>query len=318
MTNNHSTGVPTEQELQKINKLARRNLTADEVYVFPVTLCDNEIDRDFERFSVDALRTLAKLFVGKTGISDHSMRSSDQTARIFECNVESVPGKETAAGEPYHKLCAKAYVPRSEKYKDFIEEIDTGIKKEVSVGCSTSSRRCSVCGNQLGGRGCSHYVGRSYTVGGKKQLCHAILGHPTDAYEWSFVAVPAQREAGVTKGYLAGVTADIGAIMKSLEGAVAPDTVAALKGHIERLQRGAAAADEYRDGLCRRAVKACLIANPELSADVVKSATEQMDTEQLKSFTAAFERAAAKVMPPQPQLFSPEKGKPERDNNYII
>jgi hypothetical protein len=94
--------------------------------------------------------------------------------------------------------------------------------------------------------------------------------------------------------------------------------VAALKGHIERLQRGAAAADEYRDGLCHRAVKACLIANPELSADVVKSATEQMDTEQLKSFTAAFERAAAKVMPPQPQLFSPEKGKPERDNNYII
>ena len=32
-------------------------------------------------------------------------------------------------------------------------------------------------------------------------LCHTILSDITDAYEWSFVAVPAQRNAGVTKQY---------------------------------------------------------------------------------------------------------------------
>ena len=33
------------------------------------------------------------------------------------------------------------------------------------------------------------------------KLCHVVLGDVTDAYEWSFVAVPAQREAGVTKQF---------------------------------------------------------------------------------------------------------------------
>ena len=34
---------------------------------------------------------------------------------------------------------------------------------------------------------------------GIKEVCHVVLNQPTDAYEWSFVAVPAQREAGVIK-----------------------------------------------------------------------------------------------------------------------
>lgn len=58
-----------EQEtLDKINKLTRRLLTEDEVYVFSVVLCDNEIDRDGERFSDKALEELKDRFVGKTGM----------------------------------------------------------------------------------------------------------------------------------------------------------------------------------------------------------------------------------------------------------
>ncbi|MGN1034015.1 MAG: hypothetical protein ACI4PK_00215 [Oscillospiraceae bacterium] len=33
----------------------------------------------------------------------------------------------------------------------------------------------------------------------KKQLCYHILENASDAYEWSFVAVPAQRQVGVVK-----------------------------------------------------------------------------------------------------------------------
>ncbi len=32
--------------LEKLNQFTRRELSADEVYIFPVTLCDNDIDRD--------------------------------------------------------------------------------------------------------------------------------------------------------------------------------------------------------------------------------------------------------------------------------
>ena len=62
-------GVFMEKEiLEKINKFTRRAFTADELYVFSVILCDNEVDRDSERFSDNALETLRNLFVGKTGI----------------------------------------------------------------------------------------------------------------------------------------------------------------------------------------------------------------------------------------------------------
>ena len=36
----------TEELLEKLNRFTRKPLTADEVYAFPVVLCDNEIDRD--------------------------------------------------------------------------------------------------------------------------------------------------------------------------------------------------------------------------------------------------------------------------------
>ena len=64
-------GVPTGQQLEKINALAKGKLTAEQVYVFSVRLCDDQVDRDFERFDTAALPELAKLFVGKSGIVDH-------------------------------------------------------------------------------------------------------------------------------------------------------------------------------------------------------------------------------------------------------
>jgi hypothetical protein len=45
--------------------------------------------------------------------------------------------------------------------------------------------------------GCDHEKGGEYC--GK--LCYHILDEPLDAYEWSFVAVPAQVNAGVTKRF---------------------------------------------------------------------------------------------------------------------
>ena len=38
------------ESLAAINALARKTLTEDEVYTFGVRLCDNEVDRDGERF----------------------------------------------------------------------------------------------------------------------------------------------------------------------------------------------------------------------------------------------------------------------------
>ena len=43
-------GCPvTEAELEAIARYSRRRLTAEEVYTFPLVLCDNDLDRDHER-----------------------------------------------------------------------------------------------------------------------------------------------------------------------------------------------------------------------------------------------------------------------------
>ena len=185
------------EKLEKLNRFTRREHKAEEVYLFDVILCDNDIDRDMERFSENALAQMQKLFIGKTGIFDHDPKSSGQTARIFDTELVHDAQKKTADGRPYVCLKAQAYMVRTAANADLIAEIDGGIKKEVSVSCSAGKQVCSVCGADRNERACGHVRGRTY---GDK-TCHTVLDDIRDAYEWSFVAVPAQVQAGVTKHF---------------------------------------------------------------------------------------------------------------------
>lgn len=186
--------------LEKINRFTRRPLKDDEVYVFSVILCDNEIDRDLERFSDASLEVLKEKFIGKTGIFDHNATSANQTARIFDTEIVTDDIRSTKTGETYKFLKASAYMVRTGENKDLIAEIDGGIKKEVSISCAAERRICSICGCDRKKAACSHIKGIRYG----ERLCHDILEDITDAYEWSFVAVPAQVNAGVTKHYSSG------------------------------------------------------------------------------------------------------------------
>lgn len=178
----------TKEDLELINKFTRKDMTADEVYTFPLILCTNQVDRDFERFDDSALYELAKLYIGKTVIRDHMPTADNQTARIYRTQVED-------KGGGVKHLTAFAYLPKTDSTKDFIAQLDAGIKKEVSVGCAVKQAVCSICGKTK--RECMHIAGRTYS--GVK--CYYTLKGITDAYEVSFVAVPAQPDAGVIKSF---------------------------------------------------------------------------------------------------------------------
>lgn len=326
MDNNDNTltGMPDQTELGMINKLSRRHLAAEEVFVFSVVLCDNEIDRDFERFTVEALNKLAVLYVGKTGIYDHSGKGKDQLARIFKCEVEAVPGKTTKAGETYHRLKARAYMPRTAANADLIMEIDAGIKKEVSVGCAAAERICSVCGANVTSGECNHIKGRRYTKNGKSTLCHAVLTEPTDAYEWSFVAVPAQPEAGVIKAFSGCKRkAEKMDIEKSLaEGAeltLTAEQSTQLYNELCSLRKLAKSGEEYLNDMRAETVRLCLSAQPELTTGQAESIVNKMDGAELKAFKEACARSVSRLDPVAPQLGNIRtKKEAGKDNRYII
>ena len=260
-----------QKELERINQFAKTPLTAEQVYTFTVRLCDNEVDRDLERFAPEALEELGRLFVGKSGVFDHQWSAKGQTARIYRTEVVEEPSVITEAGDRYRWLKAWAYLLRTEKNADLIAEIEGGIKKEVSVGCSMGRQVCSICGAE---GGCQHVKGQRY---GDK-LCFTELREPQDAYEWSFVAVPAQPGAGVLKRF------------------GQEDRQTAL------LRKQAALGQKYLKELRREVVRLAMLADDSLDGGVFAAAVDHLEEPELLELKRAYEKQAARRFPAMPQL----------------
>lgn len=298
-------GVPGEEELGLINRFSQRELGAEEVFAFPVVLCDNEVDRDGDCFTPQTLEELAGLFVGKTGIFDHDPRGENQTARIYRAQAEFVPGKLNSQGEPYCRLKAHAYMVRAEKNRDLILEIEAGIKKEVSVGCTVERIRCSVCGGDLRKADCGHRKGELYPDGqGKSRLCYHLLEGAADAYEWSFVAVPAQRGAGVTKGYCSGEQ-----VLEKVKKAgglltLSGGELRAMKAELEELERQAALGRQAEEELRKETARLQGLAEPRLAGELAEQMMKGLSHQELAKTKQVLEQQLAGKYPYAPQTLA--------------
>ena len=278
----------TKEELDQINRFSKAELTADQVYTFSVRLCDNEVDRDFERFGTEDLDRLGELFLGKSGIFDHQWSAKGQTARIYRTEVVREPGTVTAAGDEYRWLKGWAYLMRTEKNQELITEIEGGIKKEVSVGCSMGRSVCSVCGAENGA--CGHVKGQMY---GEK-LCFMELKDPKAAYEWSFVAVPAQPRAGVVKRFGSDGT------------------------ELRTLRKQAELGQRYLTGLRREVVRLAMLADGHLDGKIFTKAVGRLDEAELLELKRAYEAQIAKKFPVAPQLRQQAETKREDEAVFLV
>lgn len=276
------------EELAYINQFAKTELTEEQVYVFSVRLCDNEVDRDFERFDTTALERLGELFVGKSGIFDHQWSAKGQTARIYRTEVVREESMVTAAGDGYCWLKGWAYLLRTEKNQDLIAEIEGGIKKEVSVGCSMGRSVCSICGAENGA--CSHVRGETYDG----RLCFTELRDPQDAYEWSFVAVPAQRNAGVLKHF--GQNGDGSAM----------------------LEKQAALGRKYLAELRREVTRLAMLTDDGLDGKVFAKAVSRLDEPELQELKEAYEARMTKKFPSASQLRRKDAAEKSDETMFLV
>ncbi len=286
-------GEPTQVQLEAINAQAKAKLTKEQVYVFSLRLCDDQVDRDYERFDTAALPELAKMFIGKTGIIDHKWSSDSQVARIFETQVVC------EGGVSYIK--AWAYIRRGGQAEEVIADIEAGIKKEVSVGCAMGRSVCSVCGGEYGT--CGHQKGEVYDGG----LCCAILKEPMDAYEFSFVAVPAQPQAGVIKGMGMGKRR----LKELAEAFGAQQEYRAL---FKQAQLGL----QYEKQLKDEVVRLCLSLDLGAEEPVLRSVVEKAAAEDLLELKKALEKRLRQCMPMALQLPGNKEFEEGVESGYLI
>ena len=272
-----TSGRPTAMQLEAINGQAKAQLTEDQVYVFSLRLCDDQIDRDYERFDTAALPELAKLFVGKTGIIDHKWSTDGQVARIF--------ATEVVKEDRVSYIKAWAYIRKGGAAEEVIADIEAGIKKEVSVGCAMGRSICSICGSEYGT--CGHVKGEHYDG----QLCCAILKEPMDAYEFSFVAVPAQPNAGVLKG--------MGSGQRSLKELADHFGVQA---EYRALYKEADLGRQYKKQVQDDVVRLCLALELGAEEPVLRAIVEKAGAEDLLKLQKALDQRLAESMPAKCQL----------------
>lgn len=181
-------GVPTEEQLAKINKLAKRQLSADEVFVFSgKSAGDMLIPNRFTRISKELLQVMVD--DAKKGVSfmlNHNWRNwggiqGIPYGKVFDGEIKASTEIDEAV-----ELHLSKYIFRDDEVTDgisanaLIKKIETGILSDTSISFSTDTMVCSICGmNYFGGK-CSHYRGVKYEMAdGTTKTCTVMAMPPS-------------------------------------------------------------------------------------------------------------------------------------------
>ncbi len=198
-------GVPTDEQLAKINRLAPKTFSAEDVFVFSgKSAGDMIIENRYIQLSKELLETFIKN--SKEGVSwllNHSWSSFGEPVTIFGRTYDGRLEASSAKGETYAMFLDK-YIPRSDTLKNgrsansIVEDIENGVLFDTSIGWGSSKMVCSICNMDYYGGNCSHYRGQTYEdADGNIKLCYIIARNPGYLMEESGVFDGAYTGAGI-------------------------------------------------------------------------------------------------------------------------
>jgi hypothetical protein len=194
-------GVPTAGQLEKINALAKRTLSKDEVFAFSTKMVGDALLP--ERY-MKLHKTLLEVYKNdaRTGVAfmlDHAWSGIQKAlvyGRTFDAKLKKGDG---SIEDEQWALFGDVYMVRG-KEKDgistdsIIADIEDGTLFDVSIGFGFENAVCSICGNNYYKYSeCEHFRGREYDG----QVCFIIAKPPGYLMELSGVFDGAYPTAGV-------------------------------------------------------------------------------------------------------------------------
>ena len=137
------------------------------------------------------------------------------------------------------------------------------------------------------------------------------LAEPTDAFEWSFVAVPAQPKAGVVKGYRK--EGSLGQMLADL------DREGSWREELRLLEQQAETGRRYLERLRRETVRLGLMAEAGLGGDTLRAITDKLEEQELEELRACYEkRLEGKLSLPVQLRYGGEEGRQTGDDGSFV
>jgi hypothetical protein len=183
-------GKPTPSQLEKINALAKRPLSPEEVFTFSAKMVGDAMIK--HPWPVKLHKSLLEVFKKDTlsGVAfmlDHPWAGSGRPkpAYPFGRTYDAVLKKGDGEGESW-ALYGDVYIVRGKELDGvstdaIIASIEDGTLFDVSVGFGNEVDECSICGNDIWDISkCEHLPGCTYDG----ELCYIISKPPV--ISWSF------------------------------------------------------------------------------------------------------------------------------------
>jgi len=197
-------GTPTPPQLEKINYLAKRNLSKEEVFVFPTKMVGDALIVErcmqlhkslLEVYRNDAQKGVAFMLDHPWAGFFSRPKPAYPYGRTFDAVLRKSDG--IPEGEKW-ALYGDVYIVRN-KEKDgistdaIISDIEDGTLFDVSIGFGFQKAICSICGNDYFSNECEHFTGVIYD----DKLCYIVGCPPGWLGELSAVWDGAYPTAGI-------------------------------------------------------------------------------------------------------------------------